>query len=175
MDGKLMVKIISLLAFMGIYFSAFGQKASYYTDPAANLNTYQWFYMPNSSLDAHAITNPFLDKKSLNDLDNLYFILYNELSLKNLTILDGNGPEGTLEAYIYEGSNFANQLTPLGYKTRKIKGRYLIIDFLNASNHVLVWRGWLDLKKMKGTLYQQYQKAITLILTNLKIEPVIPG
>src|ERR1700741_3677121 len=102
--GKLMLKIISLIGFMGFYFSAFGQKASNYLDPTVDLNKYQWFYFPNSPLDAHQLTDPFLDKKLLNENNSLYFVLYNELSLKNLTILDGNGPEGTLEAYIYEGS-----------------------------------------------------------------------
>jgi hypothetical protein len=172
MDGKLMVKTISLLIFMGIYFSAYGQKASYYIDSGTDLNKFPSFYMPSSSLDAHDLTDPFLNKKSLSDNNYKDFVIYNELSLKNLTIIDGHGGEGVFEVYMYEGSAFEKRTTPLGYKSKKLKGQFLVIDILNSGNQVLVWRGWIDLKKVKAdSTNQKYQKAICCLLANLKIEP----
>ncbi len=169
-----MLKIISLIGFLGFYFSAFGQKASYYKDASVDMNQFQFFYMPNSTLDAHNLTNPFLDKKSLNDTDYWYFSLYNELSLKNMTLLDGHGGVGAFEIFIYEGSTFEKRISPIGYKPKKIKGRFLVIDAVNSTNETLVWRGWIDLKKIKNASgYRLYQRAICLLLTNLKIEPVI--
>ncbi len=169
-----MVKFISLLILSSIYFSVFGQKASYYKDPNTDLNKYNWFYLPDGPLDAHDLTNPFLDKSSLDINKYSIFILYNELSLKNLTILDGNGGEGTLKIQLYEGSAFKPVNAPLGYKSKKLKGRILILDIMNPSNDTLVWRGWIDLKKVKApNEKQQYQKSICAILNNLVINPVI--
>lgn len=169
-----MVKIISLLIFFGFYFTAFGQKASYYKNPETDLNKYSWFYLPEGPMDAHDLTNPFLDKLSLDVNKYGIFILYNELSLKNLTILDGNGGTGTLKIDLYEGSAFKSVNTPPGYKVKKLKGRILMIDMIEPSTQTLVWRGWIDLKKVKaGTERLRYQKAINAILYNLKIEPVI--
>lgn len=169
-----MAKIISLLGFMMIYFSTWGQKASYYIDPAADLNKFAYFYMPASSLDAHELTNPFLVKNDLNDNNRKDFVLYNELSLKNMTLLDGHGGEKVIEVYLYEGSGFVHRTTPLGYRSKKLKGKFLILDVLNSANETLIWRGWIDLKKIKGFSPSEInRKAIIAILTNLKIEPVI--
>jgi len=173
-DGKLMVKIISLLIFTGFYFTAFGQKAAFYKNPETDLNKYSWFYLPEGPMDAHDLTNPFIDKLNLEINKYSTFVLYNELSLKNLTILDGNGGEGTLKIDMYEGADFKPANAPLGYKTKKIKGRILILDMVDPNTQQLVWRGWIDLKKIKApNERQQYQKAICAILCNFKIEPVI--
>jgi hypothetical protein len=174
MDGKHMVKIISLLGFLTIYFSAWGQKASYYIDPSANLNQFQHFNMPGSSLMPAELTHPFLDKSKLNYNNRRDFALYNELSLKNLSFLPEKSDDSVLEVFLYEAASFENRTTPKGYKSKKLKGQFLILDMLNSSNHTLVWRGWIDLKKIKAiTPAEKNQKAMIAILTNLKIEPAI--
>ena len=170
-----MVKFFSLIGFLLIYLPVYSQKASYYKDAATDFHTFSYFYLLNCPLDAHELTDPFLDKKSLNNNEINYFIIYNEMSLKNLTLIDGEGSTGTLLINLYEGSSFNDQVTtPSGYKKKKLKGKNLVIDIQNGANKTLVWRGWIDLAKIKATdAYALYQKAIYNILQNFTIEPTI--
>ncbi len=92
-----------------------------------------------------------------------------------MTLLDGHGGEKVFEVLLYEGSDFEKRTTPPGYKPKKLKGRFLILDILNSVNETLVWRGWIDLKKIKSTHPNEIsRKAICALLTNLKIEPANP-
>ncbi len=170
-----MLKFIYLIGFFLIYLSASSQKAYYFIDEEAKLNAYNYFYVENNPLDAHDITNPHLNKKELNDTEIKYFILYNEVSLKNLTILDGAAEERCFIIYMYEGSAFDEKIpAPSSYKKKKIKGNQFIIDITSGSTKLLVFRGWIDLSKIKTTdTYRLYQRAICLILSNFKIDPII--
>lgn len=173
-----MLKFFTFISFWAFYLSAQAQKAAYYHDPAADLNKYTYFYMGNATLDAHELTNPFIHKNELKDHEIMEFILYNELSLKNLTLIDGRSDVGTICCNVYTGGVFDEKpILPAGYKKKKLKGNFLILDLLDEGNHQLVWRGWMDLKKIKGgktmEAYTLYQKAICLILLNFKINPTI--
>jgi hypothetical protein len=170
--GKTMLKLFTLLCFLIINFSIVAQKASYYVDKTIDLNNFTNFYLLNCPLDAHDLTNPFIDKTLLNKQENNYFALYNELSLKNLTIIDGESTESTFLVNLYESSSFdATVSTPIDYKPKRIKGPHLILDIISGANNKLVWRGWINLKKIKSS--NVTQKAIYLILLNFRIEPVI--
>jgi hypothetical protein len=170
-----MVKFIHLIGFFLIYLSASAQKPFYFLDQEAKLNTHNFFFILNNPLDAHDLTSPYINKKKLNDNEIKYFILYNELSLKNLTIIDGEAEDLTLIVNIYEGGAFDQKVpAPYSYKKKKIKGRQLIIDIVSGTTKLLVFRGWIDLDKMKTTdHYKLYQRAICLILSNFKIDPVL--
>lgn len=170
-----MLKFFTLISFLCFYLSTSAQKAFYYQDNSVELNKYTYFYMVNSTIDAHELTDPFIDKRSLYINNMKFFILYNELSLKNLTLIDGESGSGTILWDLYEGSSFNEKtLTPSAYKRKKLKGNFLIIDALDGANSTLIWRGWIDLKKVKApNTYSQYQKAICLILLNFRITPTI--
>lgn len=170
-----MLKFTHLIGFFLIYLSAYGQKATYYKCPNVNFNTYSSFYMLNTPLDAHDITSPFINRKDFKQNESNYFILYNELSLKNLTILDGESEHGTLLFNLYEGNTFnSGVIAPKGYKSKKLKGNNLIIDIMDGGDKSLLFRGWIELKRIKATNdYSRYQKGISLILLNFSIEPVV--
>jgi hypothetical protein len=76
---------------------------------------------------------------------------------------------------IYEGTSFdLNVQTPGGYKPKKLNKKSLVIDVVDGTTKLLAWRGWIDLSKIKSTSpYQLYQKAISCILNNFQIQPVI--
>jgi hypothetical protein len=176
--GKTMLKFFTFISFWTFYFSAQAQKAAYFQDRTADLNKYTYFYMGNATLDAHELTDPFIKKSELKDNEIIDFIAYNELSLKNLTLIDGKSNIGTLCFNFYQGSAFDEKpILPIGYKKKKLKGNFLILDVLDEGNHQLVWRGWMDFKKLKGAktmnTYTLYQKAICLILLNFKINPTV--
>ena len=170
--GKTMLKLFTLISFLLINFSIAAQKASYYIDKSVDLNKFTNFYLLNCPLDAHDLTSPFINKNNLNVKENNYYVLYNELSLKNLTIIDGESTESTFLINLYEGSSFdATVLKPADYKPKRIKGPHLILDIVSGKNKTLVWRGWINVKKIKSANITQ--KAIYLILLNLNLVPVI--
>jgi len=170
-----MLKFLSFISFTFIYLSASAQKASYYVDKTIDLNKYNYFFLANCPIDPHDLTSPYLNKSSLNSTEMGYFILYNEFSLKNLVIIDGHAEKGTLQINFYEGGSFdAGTPTPPGYKPKKLSRSHLIIDMIDGGTKTLVWRGWIDLSKIKSSnSYQLYQKGISSILNNFHIEPVI--
>lgn len=170
-----MLKFTHLIGFFLIYLSVNAQKASCYKSPNVNFNTYASFYMLNSPLDAHDITSPFINRKDFKQNESNYFILYNELSLKNLTILDGESEHGTLLFNLYEGNAFSTEgIAPIGYRKKKLKGNNLIIDIMDGGDKTLLFRGWIELRRIKAANdYSRYQKGISLILLNFIIEPVI--
>lgn len=139
------------------------------------MNKYNYFYLENCPIDVHDLTSPYFDKFSLKNNEINYYILYNEFSLNNLTIVDGHVDMGALQINIYQGTFFdKNTLTPLGYKPKKLKKTNLVIDLVDGGTKILVWRGWIDLSKIKSSnTYQLYQKAIATILGNFHIQPVI--
>ncbi len=170
-----MLKFVQLIGFFLIYLSASGQKVFFYRNATVEFNKFNHFFIQNSPLDVHDMASPYLKKSDLVINESKYFILYNEVSLKNLTILDGESENGTLLINMYEGMQFADLPNPpKGYKKKKIKSNHLIIDIINGADKSLIWRGWIELKKIKATDdYQLYQKAISLILLNFAIDPVI--
>lgn len=170
-----MLKFLSLLSFTLFYLSASAQKVSYYIDKTVNLNKYNYFYLNNSTIDAHDLTNPYLNKNSLSVNEISYFIAYNELSLKNLTIIDDHADNGTFFVNLYEAALFdATITTPPTFKSKKLKKNSLIIDMVDGGSKMLIWRGWVDISKIKAnSQYERYQKAISSVLSKFKIEPVI--
>jgi hypothetical protein len=170
-----MLKFFTLIGFFLIYFSGHAQKAFYFQDKDVDLNKFSYFYLANSPMDAHELVDPFLDKNKLDANKYMFFALYNEASLKNLTIIDGSSEFLTLIFNLYEASSFdQSTFLPMSYKPKKIKGNFLILDILNGANKTLVWRGWIDLKKIKATeVYTLYQKAIHQIFLNFTIEPTV--
>jgi hypothetical protein len=170
-----MLKFLSFISFTLIYLSASAQKVSSYFDKTIDFNKYNYFFMANCPINIHNLTSPYIDKKNLKGNEIGYFILYNELSLKNLVIIDDHAEIGTLQIYLYEGSSFdASISTPVGYKPKKLTRPHFIIDMIDGGSKTLVWRGWIDLSKIKSSgPYQHYQKGITAILNNFHIQPVI--
>lgn len=166
-----MLKFINLLCFFLIYSSLVAQKAFFYKNNAAELSKYSYFFMFNG----YDITSPFINKNSLELNNNKYFILYNELSLKSLNIMLESKEEGTIFINLYEGSTFSYlAIIPKGYKKKKLKGRYLILDMIDGNDKSLIWRGWIDLKKLKANDERSlYQKAISLIMFNFSLEPTV--
>lgn len=170
-----MVKYLFFLSFIFIYLSASAQKASYYTDKTVDLNKFNYFFLANCPIDAHDLTSPYLDKNSLKDSEIGHFIIYNEFSLKNLTIIDGHAESNSLSVNLYEAVLFdPNTQTPAGYKPKKLTKTNLIIDLVDGGSKLLVWRGWIDLSRVKSAnSYELYQRAISAILCNFHIQPVI--
>lgn len=170
-----MVKFMQLIGLFLIYLSAYGQKAFFYQNSALDLNKYSYFLIENSTFEVHDITNPFINIMNIKDNENKYFILYNEVSLKNFTIIDGESGYMTILMNIYEGSSFNDSiLMPKDYKKKKLKGNHLILDMTDGGSKSLIWRGWIDLKKIRAKdKYTLYQRAISLILLNFSIEPAI--
>lgn len=170
-----MLKFFSSVGFLLIYLSASAQKASYYIDRSVDLNSFNYFYIEDSLTDVHDLTSPYLIKSNLKSNQMSTFILYNELSLKNLTIIDDHADIGTLLIHFYEDIKFDPLVkTPTGYKSKKLAKKSFVIDMVNGGTGQLVWRGWIDQKKIRATDdYQRYQKGITCILKNFLIQPVI--
>lgn len=170
-----MLKFIAIIGLLTISLSTYSQKAGYYLNPQANLNDHHYFYMPDCPIDVHDLTNPFLNKKLINESsNNYYFILFYELSLKNLIITDGDMASDCIKVYIYEDVDFhSNMVLPLGYKAQKFKKKTLILDMVDSQSGNLLYRSWIDIQKIKASNnYHQFQSGITLLLRNLNIQPV---
>lgn len=160
-----MLKIFTLIGLTLIYFVGYGQKAFYYQDKSTDLNKYDQFYLLNNPLNFKEITSPYLQQSNLKDKSANYFILYNEAGLKNLQLSDSENLETVLLMNLYEGSSFdATIKNPQDYKPPKLNGRFLILDILTPTTKTLLWRGWINMKKVKST--KPYQRAIYLLLAN---------
>lgn len=169
-----MLKISQLIGLLLFSLSGSAQKAFYYQEKSVDLNKFNDFYIQDSPIDAYELTSPFINKMALQDDNNKYFILYNELSLKNLTIMHVNNIDKELLISIHLEGNYlcGCAISSNYYKKKKAKKGDLVIDIVDGASKTLVWRGWTDLKKIKSTnAYSLYQKAISLILINLKIDP----
>lgn len=170
-----MLKFIYLTSLFLICLNLNAQRARFYKNPSIDFNQFTYFYIQNNPVDAHDINSPFINKMLFTDIENKCYSLYYELSLKNMTIIDGESINKTILVNIYEGIDFDNMVkTTADYKNKKIKTQHLMIDILDGSNNTLIFRGWIALKNKKAiSNYDLYQKAIYLILYNFKIDPVI--
>lgn len=170
-----MLKFMQLIGVFIIYLSTYSQKAFFYKNSDFAPNKYRYFLIDNPHFDTHDITSPFINIDDYTINENKCFILYYEVSLKNLTIIDGESADMTILMNMYEDVFFNDSiLIPKDYKKKKLKGKCLILDMIDGGNKSLIWRGWIDLKKIKAKdEYSFYQKAISLILLNFTVEPTI--
>jgi len=172
-----MRKLFFILSIIFIYLPLNGQKASFYQDKSVNLNTYTSFYLLNTPIDAHDLSGAYLNKSIFNDNEYMYFATYYELSLKNIVVVDGENMINCFHVKPYISNKFDHLPTPLSYKIPKIKSNTLVIDLVDASTKTLVWRGWINLDKIK-TKDQRLKitNGIHLITKLLQFEGVeMPG
>lgn len=173
---KAMLKFITLIGLLFLSIVGHAQKPGFYINDASIINTHRYFYLNNCPIDVHELTNPFINKNETKNapLDK-YFILYNELSLKNLTIIDSDKESTCIIVDIYESNEFNKTMVyPINYKPRKLRSKHLILDMTSVGSGNLIYRAWIDLAKLKfSNTYNRNICALKALLKGFTIQPLI--
>lgn len=170
-----MLKIITLIGFLCLTIGGFAQKANYFIADPTHINSHRYFYLSNCNIDIHDLTSPFINKMDvLKSKEGKYFILYYELSLKNMMIIDSDKEPTAVIINFYEANEFDNKMVyPPSYKVKKIRTSHFILDIVSAGSGNLIYRSWMDSKKIKLPRgFNREQHAITLLLKGFTIQPL---